>query len=124
RAPAATACSSHWFDLNDNKVVAVAWYQQGIRFLDVSNPRDIRQVGYYIAPWEYAGFGVSQALFAPGRDDIVYGMSLTSGLVVLKIAQGGAGAPTIQAPPRSVPDGIDFGSLRPHPLFGYACAIA
>lgn len=122
-APAAVACSSHWFDVNARKIVAASWYQQGIRFLDVSKPRDIRQVGYYIPPWESAGLGFSQTLFVPGHDDLVYGMSLTSGLTVLRIDRGGAKAPTVVAPvlrqwfgPRPV-------SFQPHPRFGYACPI-
>lgn len=41
------ACSSHWFDERDD-VVADAWYEQGVRFLDVSNPREIRQIGYFM----------------------------------------------------------------------------
>ena len=124
-APAAVACSSHWFDLNRRtKVVADAWYQQGIRFLEVRNPRDIRQVGYYIPPWESGGLGFSQALWVPGHNDLVYGMSLTSGLTVLRIANGGAGGRTVTAPvlPEWLGPANHLG-FRPHPVFGYTCLL-
>jgi len=42
-------CSAHYFDERDG-IVAQGWYQQGTRFLDVSDPTDIRQIGYFIPP--------------------------------------------------------------------------
>ena len=39
-------CSAHYFELQDS-VLGVAWYGQGLRLLDVSNARDVRQIGYY-----------------------------------------------------------------------------
>ncbi|HEX9696626.1 MAG TPA: hypothetical protein VGB64_09995 [Actinomycetota bacterium] len=122
--PVSVACSAHWFDLNAHGVAAVGWYHQGIRFLDVSKPGAIRQVGYYIPPWEVAGAGVSMALYVPGRSDLVYGMSLSSGLIVLRIANGGAGAGTVVAPILAQWIGarttVDF---EPHPTFGWACPV-
>ena len=47
KAPVTANCSSHWFDYR-NGVAAVGWYEQGVRFLDVRNPRNIRQIGYYL----------------------------------------------------------------------------
>jgi hypothetical protein len=124
--PASVACSSHWFDVNSRHVVADSWYQQGVRFLDVSDPRHIRQVGYYIPPWEVGGLGISQTLFAPGRDDLVYAMSLTSGLAVLRIHNGGGGARTVAAPVRPewfAPQPGSWRNWAPHPAFGYACLV-
>ena len=39
-------CSAHYFELNES-TLGVAWYGQGLRLLDVSNARDVRQIGYY-----------------------------------------------------------------------------
>ena len=122
-AATAVACSSHWFDVNNRKVVADAWYQQGIRFLDVSNPRDIRQVGYYIPPWESGGLGFSQALWVPGHPDYVYGMSLTSGLTVLRFT-GTTTTPAVRAP--ILPEWLSASRpirFAPHPTFGWACPV-
>ncbi|MEA2646385.1 MAG: hypothetical protein QOE92_1468 [Chloroflexota bacterium] len=47
--PGSSGCdSAHWFTDRGDALVAIAFYSQGTRLLDVSNPRDIRQVGYYV----------------------------------------------------------------------------
>jgi hypothetical protein len=44
----ATACTSaHYFTSRGDGVFANAFYEQGVRFLDVSDPRRIRQIGWY-----------------------------------------------------------------------------
>ena len=74
-------CSAHYFDIKQN-VVAQAWYEQGLRLLDVSDPAKIEQIGYFIPPngesWA--------AYFAPtdptGR--IFYLLDASLGIVVLE----------------------------------------
>jgi hypothetical protein len=44
---AGAVCSAHYFDYHQAGFVAQGWYQQGLRILDVRNPADIKQVGYY-----------------------------------------------------------------------------
>ncbi|MBC6462520.1 LVIVD repeat-containing protein [Actinomadura sp. HBU206391] len=39
-------CSAHYFDVKDG-VVAQAFYSQGTRFLDISDPTNPRQIAYY-----------------------------------------------------------------------------
>lgn len=39
--------SAHYFTDNGSQLLAGAYYTQGTRFLDVSDPRHIRQVGYF-----------------------------------------------------------------------------
>jgi hypothetical protein len=47
-ADGATGCASaHYFADRGDGILAWAFYGQGTRFLDVSNPRRIRQVGYF-----------------------------------------------------------------------------
>lgn len=114
-------CSSHWFTFNAGKVVAVGWYNQGVRFLDVSNPADIRQVGYFIGPGSMA----SQAMFVPGRSDLVYVADYVRGIDILRITGGGAGAATVRAPIRAewITPHVTFPSgYGPDPAFGFACA--
>jgi hypothetical protein len=69
-------CSSHYFSERDG-VVATAWYEQGIRFLDVRNPRDIKQKAFYMPE----GATMWAAYWAPNADDIVYSIDNTRGLV-------------------------------------------
>jgi hypothetical protein len=43
-----TGCASaHYFADRGDSMLAYAFYGQGTRFLDVSDPKDIRQVGYF-----------------------------------------------------------------------------
>ena len=42
-------CSAHWFTVNGN-IVALGNYEQGTRFVDVSDPRNPQQVGYFRVP--------------------------------------------------------------------------
>jgi hypothetical protein len=41
-------CSAHYFEHRDG-LVAAGFFEQGVRFLRVDDPRRIRQVGYYVA---------------------------------------------------------------------------
>ena len=87
-------CSSHWFTMNDHQVIADAWYSAGVRFLDVSNPRHIRPIGFFSGDSNIA----SQAVFAPGRPDIAYIADYARGLDVVKIDNAGVGAKTVNSP--------------------------
>ena len=86
--PGVSSCSNHWFDLNASKVVADAFYDGGVRFIDVRNPKKLRQVGWYRTSDGAAG----QAQFVPGRPDLVYVSDYLRGLDVVKIDNGGRGA--------------------------------
>ena len=61
------ACSAHYFDHRDG-LVAAGFYEAGLRLLDVSDPRRIRQVGFHVP--RRSMFWA--ALFAPG--DAVRGL--------------------------------------------------
>jgi hypothetical protein len=81
RPQATVMCSAHYFDIEQN-VVAQAWYEQGVRLLDVSDPADIRQIAYVIPP-----NGESWAAYFPPTDPTgraVYMLDASLGLVVLE----------------------------------------
>jgi hypothetical protein len=44
--PGADFCSAHYFDVSGS-TVAYAWYGEGTRFLDISNPRKPKQIAYW-----------------------------------------------------------------------------
>jgi hypothetical protein len=47
-APGTSGCdSAHYFQELRPGLLVQAWYTQGTRFMDVSDPRHIRQIGYY-----------------------------------------------------------------------------
>lgn len=64
-APAVGAfCSAHYFDYHQDGFVAQGWYQQGARILDVRDPRDIKQIGYFFT----GASEVWDAYWVPVRD--------------------------------------------------------
>ena len=42
----ANGCSAHYFEIRSS-TLAAGWYTQGLRLVDVSDARDLRQIGYY-----------------------------------------------------------------------------
>jgi hypothetical protein len=118
RSPATGNCSAHWFD-EDKGLLAQGSYDQGVRFLDISNPRDIRQVGFYASTGTFWA-----AYFAPTdpEREIVYGLDTTSGIDVLHIERGGAMA--TKRRPASQTDlaaGRRWGVKSPR--WGFACPL-
>jgi len=43
-------CSAHYFGYHDAGFVAQGWYEYATRILDVRNPKDIKQVGFFFTP--------------------------------------------------------------------------
>jgi hypothetical protein len=113
-------CSAHYFDEHEG-LIAQAWYQQGLRFLDVTG-EEIRQVGYLVTPDALA----FSAYFAPADEagEVVYLLNANRGIDVVRIdrdvepgAMPAVRAPVLAAwlsgPPRLLPDA----------RFGFACAL-
>ena len=89
--PGSNGCASaHYFQDLGHGVLVQGYYTQGTRFLDVSDPRHIRQIGYYRpddadtwAPYPHDGY--------------IYVADFQRGVDVLKF-RGHAGGPTLVAP--------------------------
>jgi hypothetical protein len=45
-APETLTCSAHYFEI-EGSTLGAAWYNLGLRLLDISNARDVRQIGYF-----------------------------------------------------------------------------
>jgi len=75
-------CSAHYFDARDG-LIAQGFYEQGVRLVDASRPRRLRQVGYYVPP---RGM-VWGALFAPTdpSGETVYALDHSRGIDVLAL---------------------------------------
>jgi hypothetical protein len=115
--PTTVNCSAHWFDVSGS-VIAQGWYDQGVRFLDISDPRAIKQIGYYVNQGEFWA-----AYFAPSdpSHQVVYALDVAGGIDVLKLDRSGAAAPAVRAPAREI---ARAGTLTPHPTFRFACPLA
>lgn len=118
-ASTSSVCSAHYFSERDD-IVAIAWYQQGVRFLDVSDPRDIRQIGYYINPatavfsTEWIGDATD-----PLGGEILYTIDPARGLDILRFDRSATAtvtAPAFDAPAATL--------LAPSSDWGYACSLA
>jgi hypothetical protein len=123
KAPVTVNCSSHWFDAK-NGVAAVGWYEQGVRFLNYSKPRDIQQVGYYIP----ANGSTWAAYWSPTdpNGEIVYTADAYRGVDVLKIDGGGRSSGKVKAPVAAGWFGsptADSTVFEPHPVYGFMCPI-
>jgi hypothetical protein len=124
KAPVTANCSSHWFDYRRG-VAAVGWYEQGVRLLDVRNPRDIRQVGYYLP----VNGSTWAAYWAPNSPNILYAADPVRGIDVLRVdGAGNPSAATVAAPILPGWFGITGSSasvpgFTPSPLYGWGCAL-
>lgn len=90
--PGSTGCaSSHYFASRGDGITANAFYEQGVRFLDTSDPTDIREVGYYVN-------GDSNTWAAYWHKGVVYVADFGRGLEVLEFNGAPGRAATVRAP--------------------------
>jgi hypothetical protein len=118
-SPATGNCSAHWFDV-DGSLLAQGWYDQGVRFTDISNPRDIQQVGYYVTQGTFWA-----AYFAPGDPDreTVYALDTASGLDVLHIERPDTGMKPRKKSASQSELGAGTAWGTPNPRWGFACPL-
>jgi hypothetical protein len=89
--PVGGFCSAHWFDYHQSGIIAQGYYQQGLRFIDVRDARDLRQYGYVTG----GATEVWDAYWVPQRDrrgvastkktNVVYTADLVRGLDVYEV---------------------------------------
>jgi hypothetical protein len=95
--PLANFCSAHYFDV-DGSIVSYAWYGEGTRFLDISNPANPRQIAY----WRPAD-GIVWASY--NYKGYIYTADRTRGVDILKLTGGAKAAAAskreVVAPPQS-----------------------
>jgi hypothetical protein len=77
------SCSAHWFTVNGN-VIAQAWYGQGTRFIDMSDPANPQQVGYFRIPSGTPGVTAGSASASYWHNGLVYVADYNRGVDVLR----------------------------------------
>jgi hypothetical protein len=85
-----TSCSAHYFELQKS-TLAQAWYAQGLRLIDVSNARNVRQIGY----WRVSTGNTetdSNSWDVAWRGNLVYLFDMNRGIEILRLKNGGAAA--------------------------------
>ncbi len=81
-------CSAHYFELSGS-TLGVAWYNQGLRLLDVSNARNVRQIGYYrVTGTDPESNPTSLAWDLEWNGRYVYLFDMDRGIEVLKLKRG------------------------------------
>jgi hypothetical protein len=95
-------CSAHYFEIRAS-TLAAGWYGQGLRLVDVSDARDMRQIGYYRVTgtsadnpssnsWDVAWYNDETPKAGGSRGDYVYLMDMSRGIEVIRLKGGGAAA--------------------------------
>jgi len=110
-----TGCaSSHYFTSRGDGITANAFYGQGVRFLDSSDPTDIREVGYWVND-------DSDTWAAYWHKGLVYVADFQRGVEILEF-KGGPRSRTVRAPvaaPSERRDGLEFAPSS----FGGLCPL-
>jgi len=97
-----TSCSAHYFEVSGS-TLAAAWYGQGLRLIDASDARNLRQVGYYyVTGTDPATNPSSLSWDTAWHGDLIYLFDMSRGIEILRLAGGpsaSASLPTVQDPP-------------------------
>ena len=82
--------------------IAAGWYGQGLRLIDASNARDLRQVGYYyVTGTDPATNPSSLSWDTAWHGDLVYLFDMSRGIEILRLRGGPSAStslPTVQEP--------------------------
>ncbi|MFA9432448.1 S-layer homology domain-containing protein [Egicoccus sp. AB-alg2] len=116
-------CSAHYFQLRDG-IAAGAWYTQGFRFLDVSDPTDPIQVAYFRPEG-------GNAFMPMWHDDVIYAGDSVLGIHVLTLDEDAEAAMQTRAEvlaPRLSGAQLTSAqqvtaSLQPDEVYGWSCAL-
>ncbi|HEX8082758.1 MAG TPA: hypothetical protein VF529_00620 [Solirubrobacteraceae bacterium] len=104
--------SAHYFSSRGDGVFANAFYEQGVRFLDVSDPQDIRQIGW----WRPSDANTWAAYW---HDGYVFVADLQRGVEVLRFEGEAGRAKNVRGPN----GGAARARLRMDRGFGYLCPL-
>jgi hypothetical protein len=114
RQPGSDGCaSSHYFTSRGDGITANAFYDQGVRFLDTSDPTNIRQVGFY-----REDDSNTWAAYWHGKDT-VFVADFQRGVEILRFAGGARATRTVRAPAARVAPKLRFSRT----VFGGLCPL-
>ena len=95
------SCSAHYFEVSGS-TVAAAWYGQGLRLIDASDARNLRQVGYYYVTGTDPTTNPSSLSWDVAfRGDLIYLFDMSRGVEILRLRGGpsaSASLPTVREP--------------------------
>jgi hypothetical protein len=89
---AISSCSAHYFELSGS-TLAAAWYGQGLRVIDGSDARNLRQVGYYYVTGTDPQTNPSSLSWDTAwHGDLIYLFDMSRGVEILRLKGGPATA--------------------------------
>ncbi len=112
-------CSAHYFE-QSGSTLAAAWYGQGLRLIDASNARNLRQVGYfYVTGTDPTTNPSSLSWDTAWRGDLVYLFDHARGIEVLRMEGGPAGSAKLRTANRATgTQTVSFDRLAARPVGG------
>ncbi|MGI8698401.1 MAG: hypothetical protein ACR2J0_04560 [Mycobacteriales bacterium] len=122
--PVGAFCSAHWFDFHQSGILAQGYYQQGLRFVDVRDPYNIKQYGYFTggASEVWDAYWVPTGKRNPNgsaiKSNIVYTADFVRGIDVLCVELPGQATC-----PSPVPATAAKASTRPGPVSAMALPL-
>ena len=119
------SCSAHYFELSGS-TLAAAWYGQGLRVIDASDARDLRQVGYYyVTGTDPATNPSSLSWDTAWHGDLVYLFDMSRGIEILRLKGGpsaSASLPTVHEP-RATRDPLAAQPVRDTTSYSLVCPV-
>jgi hypothetical protein len=95
------SCSAHYFELAGS-TLAAAWYGQGLRVIDASDARNLRQVGYFfVTGTDPATNPSSMSWDTAWHGNLIYVFDMSRGIEILRLKGGPSAAarlPTVHEP--------------------------
>ena len=120
RSPS-SSCSAHYFEV-EGSTIAAGWYGQGVRLIDASDARNLRQIGYYFVTGTDPATNPSSVVWdVAWLGDLLYVFDMSRGIEVLRLKSGpfaSSRLPTVRSPaPREDPLApVPVGGLGGQPL--------
>jgi hypothetical protein len=97
-ANADLGCSAHYFEVRAS-TLAAAWYGQGLRLVDISDARDVRQIGYYrVTGTDQATNPSSNSWDTEWRNNrLLYLFDMSRGVEILRLNEGARASAEMKA---------------------------
>jgi hypothetical protein len=96
-----TECSAHYFEVS-GPTLAAAWYGQGVRLVDISDARNVRQIGFFRVTGDGSADNPSSLSWDVGwHAGRLYLFDMDRGIEIIRMRGGARGAtalPTVTAP--------------------------
>jgi hypothetical protein len=111
-------CSAHYFEYR-NGALAAAWYGQGLRLIDATDARDLRQVGYYyVVGTDPQTNPTSLSWDTAWHGNLVFLFDMSRGIEILRLEGGTARVASLRTAEEPMRSGVSSDPLAARPIGG------